>query len=220
MLAVRYTAPLAPRRSHCHHREVSHAVHALARDLPALRDSLASAFFDDPVSSWMYDDPTTRREHLRSWMRLVVEMGITRGHLYTAGSNRAAAVWSPPDVTLFDEVWAPRLGKLLSEQLGERGGSVMGALGRAVAQYPAEESHFYLFTLGTRAEAQGEGLGARVIEPVLALCDAQGLPAHLESSNARNLPFYRRHGFEVVGEVAVAEGGPVIRPMRRAPRRR
>jgi GNAT superfamily N-acetyltransferase len=197
---------------------VDQSRHALASDLPALAEALASAFFDDPVSAWMYDDPIARRQQLRSWMRLVVEMGITRGHLYTAGSNRAGAVWSPPDVTLFDEVWAPRLARLLNDQLAERAAGVMRALGRAVAAHPANEPHFYLFTLG--ASDQGRGLGARVIEPVLALCDAQGLPARLESSNPRNLGFYGRHGFEIVGEVAVAEAGPVLWPMRRAPRRR
>jgi GNAT superfamily N-acetyltransferase len=212
------SASVARLRSRCHHRDVSGALHALAADLPTLAETLASAFFDDPVSAWMYADPAARPEQLRRWMRLVVEMGITRGHVYTAGENRAAAVWSPPDVTLFDEVWAPRLAELMSEQLGERAGAVLRALGRGLAEHPAQEPHFYLFTLGTHAESQGSGLGARVIEPVLALCDAQGLPARLESSNPRNLPFYRRHGFEVLAEVVIADGGPVIRPMRRAPR--
>jgi len=153
-------------------------------------------------------------------MGFVLEMGITRGHLYGAGANAAAAVWSPPDVTLFDDVWGPRMVKLLNEQLGERAGEVMQSLARVFATQPVDEPHFYLFTLGTHADHQSRGLGGRVLEPVLECCDAQGLPAHLESSNPRNLPFYERHGFEVLGEVSIAEGGPVIRPMRREPRAR
>jgi len=194
------------------------ARHAIAADIPELVRSLASAFSDDPLTSWIFPDPSARPLQLQSWMRLVTEMGLTRGHIYTAGDNRAAAIWSPPDVTLFDEIWGARLVQLLNTELGERAGDVLQGLASALASKPENESHFYLFTLGTHPEQQGSGLGARVVEPVLSICDEQGLPAYLESSNERNLTFYRRHGFEVLSEIAVVEGGPILRPMRREPR--
>ena len=87
----------------------------------------------------------------------------------------------------------------------------------ALSHSPSEP-HFYLFILGTDAKTQSQGLGSQVLKPVLDICDAQGLAAHLESSNSRNVPFYQRHGFEVVGEIELEAGGPVIRPMHRAPR--
>jgi ribosomal protein S18 acetylase RimI-like enzyme len=194
------------------------ARHAIAADIPQLTDTLANAFFDDPLTSWIFPDPAERPHQLRTWMRLSTEMGLTRGHLYTAGENRAAAVWSPPDVTLFDELWGARLAQLLTKELGDRAGDVLQGLAGALSSQPGDEPHFYLFTLGTHPEQQGSGFGARVVEPVLAICDEQGLPAHLESSNERNLSFYRRHGFEVLSEIAVVEGGPILRPMRREPR--
>jgi ribosomal protein S18 acetylase RimI-like enzyme len=193
------------------------ARHAIAADIPQLTATLASSFFDDPLTSWIFPDLAVRPLQLQSWMRLTTEMGLTRGHIYTAGDNRAAAIWSPPDVTLFDEIWGERLAQLLTAELGERAGEVLQAMARVFASKPEEESHFYLFTLGTHPEQQGSGLGARVVEPVLAICDEQGLPAYLESSNERNLSFYRRHGFEVLSEIAVVEGGPILRPMRREP---
>ncbi len=193
------------------------AWHALARNIPELTETLASAFQDDPVTSWMFDVPETRPDQLRVWMRFVLEMGLPRGHLYTAGENKAAAVWSPPDVRLFDETWAPRMVETLSGLLGERAGEVLQHLAQALKDVPRDEPHFYLFTLGTHARHQGHGFGARVLEPVLAICDAQGLAAHLESSNPRNVPFYQRHGFEVTEEIELAGRGPVIRPMRREP---
>jgi ribosomal protein S18 acetylase RimI-like enzyme len=199
---------------------MNRAAHALAVDLPQLANSLASAFFDDPVTSWMFDDPEIRSGQLRRWMRFVVDMGLTRGHVYTAGENMAAAVWSPPDVTLFDEVWGPGMLEILRGLLGERAGEVIQPLARAMSLQPLDEPYFYLFTLGTHSDHQSRGLGGRVLEPVLALCDAQVLPAYLESSNPRNLPFYERHGFEVMGEIHLVEGGPIIRPMQRKPRAR
>ena len=46
------------------------------------------------------------------------------------------------------------------------------------------------------------------MRPVLAHCDREGLPCYLESSKERNVPFYRRHGFEVVQEVPLGADGP------------
>lgn len=192
--------------------------HAVAADLPQLTASLVSAFSEDPLMGWIFDDPTQRPAQLDAWMRFSLEMGITRGHLYGVSENRGAAIWSPPDTTFFDEYWIPKLVGLLNDLVGERAPTIMGGLAKATDAHPKDESHFYLFTLGTHADAQGEGLGSRVLQPVLDICDVQGLPATLESSNAKNLPFYRRHGFEVTAEVEVEPGGPIVRPMRREPR--
>lgn len=41
------------------------------------------------------------------------------------------------------------------------------------------------------------------MEPVLARAEDDGLPCYLETSNERNVPFYRKHGFAVVKEVVV-----------------
>jgi hypothetical protein len=47
-----------------------------------------------------------------------------------------------------------------------------------------------------------------------ARVDAEGLPAYLESSNPRNISFYERHGFEVVGRIQAGKT-PVVTPMLR-----
>jgi ribosomal protein S18 acetylase RimI-like enzyme len=193
--------------------------HALERDLPQLADTLMSAFSEDPVMMWVFDDLETRGENLRRWMHFNLELGLTKGHVYSAGDNRAAAIWSPPDVAIFDEVWGPRMAKLTAELVGEqRAPEVLGGLGRALQVEKREEPHFYLFVLGAHAEGRGRGLGGEAIEPVLETCDREGLAAHLESSNVRNHGFYFRHGFEITHEVKVADDGPSIWTMHRAPR--
>ena len=52
---------------------------------------------------------------------------------------------------------------------------------------------------------------------VLERCDEEGIPAYLESSNARNVPFYRRHGFGVTTELQIPGGGPMLWLMWREP---
>lgn len=197
---------------------MTRARHALRADLEPMTQTLAGAFSDDTLISWIFDDPDTRPGHLADWMGFNIEMGLTRGHTYWSGDRQAVAIWSPPDVTLFDDLWGPRMVKILAKSIGERTSEVLAELARIGVEGKVDEPHFYLFVLGTDPGAQGQGLGADVIAPALALCDALGVAAHLESSNARNLTFYQRHGFEVTAEVQMGDTGPIIRPMRRAPR--
>ncbi len=70
---------------------------------------------------------------------------------------------------------------------------------------------------GTRPEGRGRGLASRLIAVVTDRCDAEGIPAYLESSDPANVPLYERHGFAVTGEVEI-EGGPTIPLMWREPR--
>ena len=54
--------------------------------------------------------------------------------------------------------------------------------------------------------------------PVLARCDADGIPAYLESTKPRNIAFYERHGFAVTGTIAPAPDGPPMWCMWRDPK--
>jgi GNAT superfamily N-acetyltransferase len=71
--------------------------------------------------------------------------------------------------------------------------------------------------LGVAPEHQGEGLGSRLLAPILEICDSDGIPAYLESSKHSNIAFYTRHGFRVSGELRMPGGGPLLYPMWREP---
>ncbi len=196
---------------------MSRARHALAADIPTLAKTLASAFSDDPVMQWVFGDGKALPGRIERWMHFNLELGLSRGHTYMEEEGRACAIWGPPDSLLFDDLWGPRMAQKTGEEVGDRLTEVLTGLGQVTGAHP-DEPHFYLFVLGTHAAAQGRGLGARVLEPVLETCDREHLPAYLESSNIKNVPFYQRHGFEVQQEIPVCEGGPILRTMYRAAR--
>ena len=79
---------------------------------------------------------------------------------------------------------------------------------RSLEKNHPKEPHYYLEFLGTDPAHQRKGLGAAVLEPVLAKCDAEGLGAYLESSKDVNVPYYRHFGFEVRQEITHKNNGP------------
>jgi ribosomal protein S18 acetylase RimI-like enzyme len=64
----------------------------------------------------------------------------------------------------------------------------------------------YLSSIATVPAARGRGLGTALLEESLQVVDQAYLPAHLESTNRRNVSLYQRHGFTVTGPIEHLEG--------------
>lgn len=197
---------------------------ALAADLAELEGALAEAFLDDPMTTWVIgndvDGATRIARSAAGFFRPALAAGIRRGHCYTSvgssGRLGGGAIWSPPDVEMLTEAEGTAFGMALHAESGDDAVERLMSLGELVGRHhPHDRPHFYLFVLG--AIDKGRGIGAELLAPVLARCDADGLPAYLESSNARNVGFYERLGFEVRWEDSPGPRGPVLRGMWREP---
>jgi len=70
--------------------------------------------------------------------------------------------------------------------------------------------HWYLWVLGVDPIHQGQGIGGRLMQPILAQADATGLPCYLQTQTEANVAFYQRHGFAIIAHEPVsAHGGPL-----------
>ena len=67
----------------------------------------------------------------------------------------------------------------------------------------APDLHWYLWAVGVSPPSQGRGIGGMLLEPVLTRASADGTACYLETGEERNIRFYERHGFKVVGEGTV-----------------
>jgi ribosomal protein S18 acetylase RimI-like enzyme len=84
-------------------------------------------------------------------------------------------------------------------------------------RHPMQRSHAYLWFLGVRPEAQGHGVGSRLLKAATDRLDAAAEPAYLETQTERNVGFYRRHGFEVISERRARPDAPMMWSMWRDP---
>jgi GNAT superfamily N-acetyltransferase len=189
--------------------------HPTDADAPGLSQVLARAFHDDPVTAWMFPADHRRPRGSERFFRAYLRRLLPQGEVYTTPDRAGAALWALPDR------WRTTPRELIRQaplmpSFGLRLPTALYGLHVIEAHHP-REPHYYLAVLGTEPERQGEGIGSRLIQPVLEDCDANEVPAYLESSKESNTAFYARHGFKVTGELQLPRG-PTIWPMWRDPR--
>jgi len=185
-------------------------------DTRAVSLALARAFRDDPVHRWILPGELDWALASDAFFAMVIRDMLRHESVFTTDRWEGAALWIPPypkSATLRERLamavrWYAALGRRASE--------VGVQLTRIERAHPSEP-HWYLAVLGTDPRHQGRGVGSALLAPILARCDADRVPAYLESSKRSNVPFYERHGFRVLGELVIA-GGPVIWRMQREAR--
>jgi ribosomal protein S18 acetylase RimI-like enzyme len=195
--------------------------HAGSADLDTLARIFADAFSDDPFNLWMTAGSVGAIE---GGFRAILRGGyVRRGQCFLAGDggmDGGAAAWiDSADIQPMSGGATLRWALAMLRHF--RPGAIRRgmATGEAMAAAHPEERHLYLFLVGTALRARGHGLGKKLMQPMLAACDREGLPCYLESSDPANFGFYHAHGFEFYGEPLIVNGvSPPLTPMWRAPR--
>jgi GNAT superfamily N-acetyltransferase len=186
---------------------------ATAADVDGLSRALARAFWDDPVLPWLY--PGTKR--LEGFFRgYELKLHLPHGAVYTTDDLAGGAIWAPPNEWRTSARDLVRVAPRLLWYTGTRLVRSIRTMTAVESKHP-KEPHWYLAALGTDPSHQGKGVGTALMQPILDRCDTDGEPAYLESSKESNIPFYRRFGFEVTGEIQLPNG-PMVWPMWRDPR--
>jgi ribosomal protein S18 acetylase RimI-like enzyme len=180
---------------------------------------LARAFHDDPAYRLVIPEEDRRVEVLSWLFDRVVRYSLLYGEVHATPALEGVACWLPPGGARLT------LGRLV------RSGLYAAPLKMGLASYRrfdaflsyenelrercAPVSHSYLWVIGIDPSTQGRGIGGRLLERVLARASVEGAPCYLETGLERNLRFYERHGFEVVGEGRVPGQGVQVWAMLR-----
>jgi len=186
---------------------------------------LARAFLGDPIFAWIEPEPTPRQAFLERFMAALVRRSLRYGEAWTTAPELAGvSLWKGPDLRALDAAQQAATGlDRIAEWLSP------AALARFEALFDPVEAalerdvpgpRWYLGVLAVEPGWQGRGVGSRLMRPLLERADRDGLPVTLETGQPKNLPLYRRHGFEVLRELPPpAAGGPTVWTMMRPPRR-
>ena len=183
--------------------------------MPELAAVLSQAFADEPPFTWVQPDDALRARvqpaMFHAALRYIYPVEGGTEVLLERGAILGAAIWAPPGswrAPPWQQLRAiPGLIRALGirhfRQYAQRGRAVEDALHRA---HPSDP-HWYLATLGTDPQAQGEGVGSALVRSGVERCDREGEPAYLECLEPL-VPYYERFGFEITGEIEMPEDVP------------
>ncbi len=184
---------------------------------PLLVEVLADGFYDNPLLAWVFPDPETRLEALRVWFEFWIDLYAEDARLFLTEGETAAALWAVPNARGLDGDSLEGFVALVERWNGDRTPRVLQGLG-GLGERPSQP-FWYLNSIAARRGRRASGLGAQLLEPMLARADREGVPVYLESSNPRNLTFYYRYDFEAWGErLLMPESQAPVQRMLRAPR--
>ena len=179
---------------------------------------LGRAYADDPVWTWLLDGRDRPEQRLTRVFTAYAEAACRGGDARVlVAQSRGAALWFPPGGWKSSASDYLRSGPHVARALGVGIIRALRLLSAVERQHPTEP-HWYLEAVGVLPDARGQRVGPTLLSPVLDQCDRKRLPAYLESSNLRSVPFFERHGFVAGAPLDVPVGAPVVTPMRREPR--
>ena len=181
---------------------------------------------DYPSFRHLFPDPARRARVLHALFtgiaRDAARLGSAYGAIGNDGDLHGVALWLAPgrypwsaSRQLRGAGWM--LSVLLADPRSFRRFMQTGANG---ARFHPEYPHWYLESMGVDPALQRQGVGGRLLEPVLEIVDRDRIDCYLETADPRNAAYYARHGFEVENDALqlIPDGPPFVAMRRRARR--
>jgi ribosomal protein S18 acetylase RimI-like enzyme len=181
---------------------------AQPRDLPQVSRTLAYAFYDDPVMTWVTPNDLSRRQALPSMFELVAEALARHDETYTTDNGAGVALWVPPGQPPVAEHDEEAFGRRLEEIAGDDMERLEAVMAVMEEQHP-HEPHAYLWFLGVHPTWQGHGIGSALLADAFDRLDREATAAYLEATSPENVRLYQRHDFEIIGILSAHGGAPL-----------
>jgi len=178
----------------------------------AVIDALKLAFVADPATRWVWPDSQKYLLHFSKFAKAFGGKAFEQNTAHYTGNYSGAALWLPPNV-------GPDVDTLLGlirDTTSEEAQNIVPQVFEKMGGYHPNEPHWYLPLLGVDPHHHGKGLGSLLMKHALSICDKESMLAYLESSNPRNIQFYKRHGFELLGTIQVDSFPPIFPMLRKA----
>jgi ribosomal protein S18 acetylase RimI-like enzyme len=202
-------------------QETNEIVRMAASQREQAAEALMMAFCDDPMYAYVFPD-VDERVRCMCWLwRAVLRYGLLYGVIHTTPSVAGVACWLTPGntkVTLWRTFRAglPFAVMRFKQDTLRRCMDVISYMDD-LHKRTVTRLHWYLWVLGVSPAHQGQGIGGKLLRPVLAQADESSVPCYLETQTEWNVAFYQRRGFEVLEEGQIPGGGLRFWTMLREP---
>jgi len=164
---------------------------------------LIRAFWNHPPLQYYFPDEAERERIAPYFFSLSVSTGIRYGEVHATSQDlEGIAVWLPSNnypITPWRLLRSVPPSQILG--VGRYGGSRMRGLGQYIDTVHgrlAPFKHWFLQTIGVDPQFQGRGYASKLLRPMLARIDKEGLPCYLETLEGQNVRLYEHFDFKVI----------------------
>jgi GNAT superfamily N-acetyltransferase len=169
---------------------------------PAAALMLARAFAANPLHRAAFGPSPIDRNESFFRAALVLMKGPT--FVATDGSRIAGLVhWARAPQCQLAAMEKLQVMPVMIGALGLGSALKVGSWLSAWASHDPRDAHVHLGPIGVDPDAQGQGLGRRLMERYCGAIDLTGETGYLETDRPENVRFYERYGFSVTHEISV-----------------
>ena len=165
---------------------------------------LTKSFDTNQSVNYIVQQDEKRSERIKSLMDYSFEVCYAFGDIFLSDDKKACALVLFPDqkrTTLKSIILDV---KLIFNSIGIT--NIAKAMGREskIKSLQAKEQMYYLWFIGVDPKYQGSGIGSQLMQEIIEDSRKQQLPIYLETSTVKNLPWYKKFGFEIYNELQLS----------------
>ena len=162
---------------------------------------LAESFVDNKSVNFIIKQDKNRSERIRKLMDYSFEMCYLFGDIFLSEDKKACTLVLYPDKkrttlkTMLLDV------KLVFSCIGVE--NIKNAIAREskIKKIQPKNLMYYLWFIGVDPEYQNEGIGSNLMKDIIHDSDNKKRPVYLETSTLKNLPWYKKFGFQIYNEI-------------------
>lgn len=164
-------------------------------------DILSKSFESNQSVNYITKQDIKKRERVAALMDYSFEVCNMFGNVYLTNDNTACALVLYPDQkkTTLKSILLDV--KLLINCVG------IGNIGKVmkreseIKKLQAKELMYYVWFIGVDPKAQGSGVGSQLMQEIIEESEKQQRDIYLETSTLKNLPWYKKFGFDIYNEL-------------------
>lgn len=168
---------------------------------PKIVSILTKAFDDNLSVNYIVKQDESRIERIKALMDYSFDMCNKYGEVYISEDENACALVLFPELKK-DNLWTiNRDIKLITKSIGFS--NILKALKREslIKKAQLKDNIYYLWFIGVDTANQNQGIGSELLNGLVNEAKQMGRTVCLETSTERNIPWYKKNGFEIYNKV-------------------
>lgn len=176
-------------------------IKATKKDRDRVIGILAESFNDNQSVNYIMKQDTKRNLRIRRLMAYSFEICFLFGDVFLNADKTACALMLYPDRkrATFKSIFLDI--QLILLCIGIRNTKKALARESKIKKLRPKDMMYYLWFIGVDPESQNKGTGSELLNDIIKNSDYKERSIYLETSTLKNLPWYRKFGFQVYDEL-------------------